>query len=116
MTEARMQETPEVKPGNFCWVELGTSDSDAAKSFYGQLFGWEFRDNPMGPDMIYTMVKLDGKDVGGLYKLAHAMVQQGIPPRSLSYFAVTNEDEKVEKANAEGATVMNGPFAVGTAG
>ena len=116
MSEARMQETPEIKPGNFCWVELGTSDSDAAKNFYGPLFGWEFQDNQMSPEMIYTMVKLDGKDVGGLYKLMPDMVQQGIPPHWLSYIAVTNADEKVEKAKAEGATVMNGPFDVATAG
>lgn len=116
MTEARMQETPEIKPGNFCWVELGTSDSDAAKSFYTQLFGWDTQDNPMGPDMVYTMLKLDGKDVGGLYTLMPDMVEQGVPPHWLTYVAVTNADEKVEKAKAEGATVMNGPFDVATHG
>jgi predicted enzyme related to lactoylglutathione lyase len=116
MTEARMQETPEIKPGNFCWVELATSDSDAAKSFYSQLFGWESQDNPMGPDMVYTMLKLDGKDVGGLYKLMPDMVEQGIPPHWLTYVAVTNADEKVEKAKAEGATILQGPFDVATHG
>jgi uncharacterized protein len=116
MTEARMQETPEFKPGNFCWVELGTSDSDAAKNFYTQLFGWESQDNPMGPDMMYTMLKLDGKDVGGLYKLMPDMVEQGVPPHWLTYVAVTNADEMVEKAKAAGATVMNGPFDVATHG
>jgi predicted enzyme related to lactoylglutathione lyase len=116
MTEARMQETPEIKPGNFCWVELGTSDNEAAKNFYSQLFGWEFEDNPMGPDMVYTMLKLDGKDVGGLYKLMPDMVQQGVPPHWMTYVAVTNADEKVEKAKAEGATIMNGPFDVATHG
>jgi predicted enzyme related to lactoylglutathione lyase len=116
MTEARMQETPEIKPGNFCWVELGTSDSEAAKNFYTQLFGWDVQDNPMGPDMMYTMLKLDGKDVGGLYKLMPDMVEQGVPPHWLTYVAVTNADEKVEKAKAEGATIMNGPFDVATHG
>ncbi|HET6979463.1 MAG TPA: VOC family protein [Pyrinomonadaceae bacterium] len=116
MTEARMQETPDVKPGNFCWVELGTSDNEAAKSFYGQLFGWEFQDNPMGPDMVYTMLKLDGKDVGGLYKLMPDMVSQGVPPHWMTYVAVTNADETVEKAKAAGATIMNGPFDVATYG
>ena len=97
MTEARMQEMPDYKPGTFCWVELGTSDSEAAKSFYTQLFGWEFQDNPMGPDMVYTMLKLNGKDVGGLYKLMPDMVAQGIPPHWMSYVAVTNADETVPK-------------------
>ena len=116
MTEARMQETPEYKPGTFCWVELGTSDNDAAKSFYSQLFGWEFQDNPMGPDMVYTMLKLNGKDAGGLYKLMPDMVAQGIPPHWLSYISVANTDETCEKLKAAGATVINGPFDVATHG
>ncbi len=116
MSEVRMQEAPEFKPGTFCWVELGTSDNEAAKNFYTQLFGWEYQDNPMGPDMVYTMLKLDGKDVGGLYKLMPDMVAQGIPPHWLSYVSVTNADEAVEKIKAAGATVMNGPFDVATHG
>jgi hypothetical protein len=111
-----MQEVPELKPGTFCWVELGTSDSDAAKTFYSQLFGWEYVDNPMGPDMVYTMLKLDGKDVGGLYKLMPDMVAQGIPPHWLSYVLVTNADETAEKAKAAGATILNGPLDVPGAG
>ena len=27
-------------PGTFSWVELGTTDADAAKRFYAGLFGW----------------------------------------------------------------------------
>ena len=48
MSEVRMQEVPDYKPGTFCWVELGTSDGAAAKDFYTQLFGWEYVDFPMG--------------------------------------------------------------------
>jgi predicted enzyme related to lactoylglutathione lyase len=116
MSETRRQEMPEYKPGTFCWVELGTSDSDAAKNFYRQLFGWGYVDNPMGDMGVYTMIKLDGKDVGGLYKLLPDMVAQGVPPHWLSYVSVTNVDETVEKMKAAGATIMNGPFDVGTAG
>jgi predicted enzyme related to lactoylglutathione lyase len=112
MTEARMQETPEYKPGTFCWIELGTSDNEAAKRFYTQLFGWDYVDNPMGPDMVYTMLKLNGKDIGGLYKLMPDMVAQGVPPHWMSYISTNNADETAEKAKAEGATVINGPFDV----
>jgi len=69
MSEARMQETPTFAPGTFCWLELGTSDGEAAKQFYTELFGWTFEDHPMGPGMVYTMLKQDGKDVGALYQL-----------------------------------------------
>jgi predicted enzyme related to lactoylglutathione lyase len=112
MTEARMQETPEHKTGSFCWVELGTTDNEAAKTFYTQLFGWDFDDHPMGPDGVYTMLKLDGKEVGGLYKLMPDMLAQGIPSHWMSYVAVTNADESAEKAKAAGSTIMNGPFDV----
>ena len=116
MTEARMQEVPEYKPGMFCWVELGTSDAAAAKNFYTQLFGWDYVDNPMGPDGVYTVLKLDGKDIAGLYELMPDMKAQGIPPHWLSYVNVANADETAEKAKAEGATIMNGPFDVATLG
>src|SRR6185503_13901310 len=116
MTEARMQEATEPKPGSFCWVELGTTDNEAGKNFYTQLFGWEAQDHSMGPDGVYTMLKLGGKDVGGLYKLMPDMLAQGIPPHWMSYVATANADETTEKAKAAGATIMNGPFDVFTLG
>lgn len=112
MTEARMQEAPEYAPGAFCWVELGTTDSEAAKKFYTQLFGWDFTDNPVGPDMVYTMLRLNGKDVAALYQMPAEMTQQGIPPNWLSYVSVTSADETVEKAKSLGATILREPFDV----
>jgi uncharacterized protein len=112
MSEARMEEVPELKPGTFCYVELGTSDSAAAKSFYSQLFGWNYADHPMGPDSVYTMLQLNGQDVGGLYQLMPEMVTQEIPPHWLSYVLVNSADESAEKAKAAGATLMKEPFDV----
>ena len=98
MSEVRMQEVPDYKPGTFCWVELGTSDGEAAKKFYTQLFGWDYVDHPMGPGMVYTMLTLQGKDVAALYTLMPDIVAQGIPPNWLSYVSVTNVDETAAKA------------------
>src|SRR5438105_10831650 len=107
MTEVKMQEeTPRYAPGTFCWVELGTSDGEAAKKFYTQLFDWEYTDNPIGEGMVYTMLKQDGKDVGALYQLMPEMKAQGIPPHWLSYASVTSADESAAKAKEAGATVM----------
>jgi predicted enzyme related to lactoylglutathione lyase len=116
MTEARMQEIPEYKPGTFCWVELATTNGQAAKTFYTQLFGWDYVDNPVGPDMIYTMLKLNGKDVGALYQMPSEMRAQGIPPNWLNYVSVTSADETAEKAKAAGATLLKDPFDVFTVG
>jgi predicted enzyme related to lactoylglutathione lyase len=112
MTEARMQETPEYKPGTFCWVELGTTDGEAAKKFYTELFGWSFNDNPIGPGMVYTMLKLDGKDVGALYKMPSEMTDHGVPPHWMSYISVSSADESAAKAKELGATLMKEPFDV----
>ena len=116
MTEARMQEVTKYEPGTFCWVELATSDSAAAKTFYSQLFGWECVDNPMGPDSFYTILRLNGKDVGGLFQLMPEMAAEGVPPNWLSYVSVANADEAAEKAKAAGATLMKEPFDVATLG
>ena len=116
MSEVRMQETPDYKPGTFCWVELGTTASEAAKKFYTALFGWTFDDNPVGPGMVYTMLKQDGKDVGALYELMPEMKAQGIPPHWLSYASVASADESAAKAKELDATLMKEPFDVMTVG
>ena len=116
MSEARMQEAVEYKPGAFCWIELGTSVGEDGKKFYTQLFGWEFEDHPMGPGMVYTILKLAGKDVGALYELMPEMKAQDIPPHWMSYVSVDNADETAEKAKAEGATIIKEPFDVFTLG
>jgi len=114
MTEAKMQETPTYAPGTFCWVELATTDAAAAKKFYTELFGWTFQDNPVGPDMIYTMLQLDGKDVGALFQLGEEM--KGVPPNWLSYVSIANADEAAAKAKDLGATFFKEPFDVMTVG
>jgi len=49
-------------PGNFCWIELTTTDHSAAKEFYSELLGWTIREFPMGPLDFYTTFKIDGRD------------------------------------------------------
>lgn len=112
MTEARMQEIPDYAPGTFCWVELGTTDGDAAKKFYTTLFGWDFEDHSMGPAGVYTMLKRDGKDVGALYQMPAEMTSMGIPPNWLSYASVASADEAAAKAKSLGAKLMQEPFDV----
>lgn len=99
-------------PGTFCWPELATSDQDAAKKFYSTVFGWQFTDADMGPDMTYTIFTLGGKDVAALYTLQPDMVKNGVPPNWGAYIAVENADQATETAKRLGATVLQGPFDV----
>src|SRR6516225_8952722 len=67
-------------PGSFCWIELGTTDQNAAKTFYTSLFGWTVQDFPMGPGQSYSMFNLDNRNVGGGYTLQPEMRAAGVPP------------------------------------
>lgn len=100
------------KPGSFCWIELGTSDQNAAKKFYGDLFGWTPNDFPMGPSEFYTMFKLDERDAAAAFTLNAEMKQRGVPPHWMPYISVTSADESAANARKGGGTVMAEPFDV----
>ena len=102
-------------PGAFCWVELGTSDQAGAKAFYGGLFGWSFNDMDMGPEGVYTICQLKGKDVAACYKL-NPQRQPGVPPYWGLYVSAANADASARRATELGGQVLMGPFDVGDAG
>ena len=56
----------EYAPGTPSWVDLGTTDTAAAKAFYGPLFGWEFEDQSVDGAVVYTLAKLGGRNAAGL--------------------------------------------------
>ncbi len=99
-----MQEVVSYPPATFSWVDLSTTDPDAAKQFYTQLFGWTFEDLPAGKGMVYTMLKLNGRDVAALTAMPPG--QEGIPPHWNSYATVDNLEESVAKAEAAGGAVV----------
>jgi predicted enzyme related to lactoylglutathione lyase len=103
-------------PGSFCWVELGTTNAKGAKAFYGGLFGWHPNDMPLGPDQFYTMLQVDGKEIGALYELDESMRRIGIPPHWLEYIAVASADDAAARVKALGGTVNKEPFDVFDAG
>jgi predicted enzyme related to lactoylglutathione lyase len=107
-----MPEMNEYSSGTFCWIDLGTTDASGAKRFYGELFGWGFNDQPAGPDIVYTMLQIAGKDVAALYELDEEMQSQGIPPSWLSYVSVSSADDTAQKAKELGGRVIKEAFDV----
>lgn len=101
-----MGERTSYPPGTFSWAELATSDADGAKAFYTQAFGWEYDDNPIGDDQVYTMASRDGGQVAALF----ATDQQ--PPHWNCYVTVASVDESAAKAKELGANIMAEPFDV----
>lgn len=111
-----MPETRVQAPGTFCWCEVGVADVGVAKEFYGRLFGWTTKDMPAGDAGTYSMIQIDGRDVGGLYELSKEMLAQGVPPHWLAYVRVEDVDAVAEKVGGLGGRVVMGPFDVMTAG
>jgi uncharacterized protein len=99
-------------PGGFCWVELATTDQNAAKQFYGSLLGWAANDSPMGPGKVYTTFELRGRGVAACYTLEEQMRAQGVPPHWGLYVATADASETAAKASQAGGTVIAGPFDV----
>ena len=104
------------EPGTFCWVDLQTTDREGAKAFYGALFGWEAEDMPAGDAGTYTMLRLDGDEVCGLYEMETARSEQGTPPHWFSYVSVEDADATASRASELGGTVFGEAFDVGDAG
>jgi predicted enzyme related to lactoylglutathione lyase len=104
------------KPGSFCWIELSTTDQNAAKSFYGSLFGWAVNDMPMGPNDFYTIFKLEGRDAAAAATLRPEQREHGVPPHWMIYVAVDNADATVKGAAEFGGKVLAPAFDVMDAG
>ncbi len=96
------------EPGTLSWNELGTRDPEAAKDFYGAVFGWGFRDSEMGEMGTYTEW-LNGEDsIGGMMDVSGRLPDE-IPAHWLVYFAVENTDAALETVRSSGGSVAFGP-------
>ena len=104
-----MGERTRYAPGTFCWVDLATTDPAGAKSFYGELFGWEAEDVVGGEGGTYTMLRLDGDEVAALYEMEAGRRERGVPPHWSSYASVEDVGATVSRARELGGTVYGEP-------
>ncbi len=103
-------------PGTFCWPELATTDSAAAKALYAELFGWTTLDFDMGPNGFYHIFQLGGRHAGAMYVLSADMKAAGVPPHWGAFIAVESADDAAKKAVELGGRLVMGPFDVGEDG
>src|ERR1700731_3303840 len=61
------------------WVDLQTTDQDAAKAFYSGLFGWTYDDQPMPEGQVYSMAMLGEHTVAALAPQPPEMAAAGAP-------------------------------------
>jgi len=99
-------------PGNFSWIELATTDQTAAKDFYAKIFGWSFNDYPTGPNEVYTLFQVEGRDAAAACTLRPDQLSHGVPPHWNLYVAVQNADATAARAAELGGKVLAPPFDV----
>jgi predicted enzyme related to lactoylglutathione lyase len=107
-----MSERTKYSPGTFSWADLTTPNQDAAKEFYGKLFGWSAVDFPVGDDAVYSMMQIDGKNVAAISPQPPQQADAGVPPLWNSYVTVESADATADRAQKLGATVHAPPFDV----
>jgi predicted enzyme related to lactoylglutathione lyase len=110
-----MGERTSYTPGTFSWVDLATTDPDAAKVFYGELLGWQAEDMPV-PGGYYSMQRVAGRDVAAIAGQPPAQREAGVPPAWQSYVTVESADGAARRAGELGGTVHAPPFDVMEAG
>lgn len=102
-----MGERSSYAPGTPSWIDLMTPDLDAAKAFYTGLFGWEAEDQFDGDgNRIYTMFRLDGKDVAGAGEMGPEQRDSGMPPVWNTYISVEDVEATSARVESAGGQVM----------
>ena len=97
--------------GRFTWYELMTTDTAAAKAFYGNVVGWDMQDMSM-PGMTYTLLTVGETPVCGLMALPEEARKMGAPPSWLGYVAVDDVDATTEQGQRRGGKVHMPPMDV----
>jgi predicted enzyme related to lactoylglutathione lyase len=103
-------EMKQYTPGTFCWTDLATTNTGAAKKFYSELLGIGLKESEAS--MPYTLLQVKGKDVAGIGELMKEQKEHGVPPHWLSYVSVANADETAKKAASLGGKILMGAFDV----
>jgi predicted enzyme related to lactoylglutathione lyase len=102
-------------PGTPSWVDLATSDPDAAKQFYGSLFGWSFEDMPMD-EGVYSMASVRGRTAAAISGQFPDEAAAGVPPHWQMYITVADVDAAAATVEGAGGAVVAPPFDVFDAG
>jgi predicted enzyme related to lactoylglutathione lyase len=110
---ASREQRPEAAPelGEASWHELLTTDAPAAMTFYNEVFGWEPTDAmDMGEMGTYQMFNRPHGMIGAVMKKPPEMAN--VPPIWQIYFLVPDIATAVERIEANGGQVLNGPMEV----
>lgn len=90
--------------GCLCMNELATTDLEAARSFYGGLFGWTTEVSPEGPSMVFN---------GGNINAAFFAAPEGVPSHWRPCFTVESTEKALERVRKLGGQQLSEPLDIG---
>jgi predicted enzyme related to lactoylglutathione lyase len=105
------QGAPQI-PGKFVWHNLVTGDGEAARQFYGELFGWEF---DVKEDGRYSVITYQGRNLGGILDTS----KDGNVPKQghwLSAMSVASLDASLAAVDKAGGKQLEAPIDVSGVG
>lgn len=92
------------EPVSLGWNELNTRDVEAAKAFYGKVFGWGNK----GDD--YVEWQLGDKSIAGGMDLNKLPLPESVPSHWLVYFTVADVDASAARVTELGGTINMPPM------
>ncbi|MET1086029.1 MAG: VOC family protein [Arthrobacter sp.] len=102
--------SPVPTPGAPCWIDLMTSDVDAARRFYGALFGWEYRTGDEEKYGGYVTAWKNGKSVAGI--MQKDQNQEAMPDVWSTYLRTDDAAATAKAVAAYGGQVYMPPMDV----
>jgi uncharacterized protein len=90
-------------PGKFVWADLVTDNVAAARTFYGPLFGWTFREADQ-----YTIVSNDERPLCGIVQRPRP-ADGSARPRWFGYLSVPSVEKALRAATEAGGRVLAPP-------
>lgn len=101
----------ETAAGRICWMDLAAADAPRAVEFYAGLFGWQEREHAVAGGR-FMRLRLGDADVGSLYQLSRAHLQQGVPSHWTPYVRVDDLADSTRRVVALGGRVVVDRFVV----
>jgi predicted enzyme related to lactoylglutathione lyase len=92
------------RPGAMSWNELDTREPDAAKSFYGDVFGWSLETIEQDGTMVYGSWQHEGRKIGGLLPMGEEFPAH-MPANWVAYFGVDDVEATAARAEELGGGV-----------
>ena len=102
--------SPNHYDGAPCWIDLITADSDKAKKFYGELFGWTFESGDPEKYGGYITAVKHGKTVAGLMQKQTS--QAGMPDVWTTYLRTIDAAATAEAVKEHGGQIFMEPMEV----